>query len=152
MNLTGDTNTLAMPMTDAEVNHLRRLLAWMRVEWMLDEDMQRGYMLGNAAAVAHGLQTPEQAGAHLVEKAKAINKAVPLYVRQAVKMLTKALRDHERKAGIVEAPAGEYTGVRRACLVTGCRARPGCPAYGEHCKSHIAHANSTRALATEEPT
>ena len=102
MNLTGDTNTPALPMTDAEVNHLRRLLAWMRVEWMLDEDMQRGYMLGTAATVAHGMQTPEQAGARLVERAEQINKAVPLYVRQAVKMLTKALRDHERKAGIVE--------------------------------------------------
>lgn len=112
MKLTGDTNTPALPMTDAEVKHLRRLLAWMRVEWMLDEDMQRGYMLGTAATVAHGMQTPEQAGARLVERAEQINKAVPLYVRQAVKTLTKALRDHERKAGIVEAPeftaAAEY--------------------------------------------
>jgi hypothetical protein len=105
MNLTGDTNTPALPMTDAEVNHLRRLLAWMRCEWTLDEDMQRGYMLGAAATVAHGMQTPEQAGVRLVERAEQINKAVPLYVRQAVKMLTKALRDHERKAGIVDSAA-----------------------------------------------
>jgi hypothetical protein len=102
MELTGDTNTPAMPITDAEVNHLRRLLAWMRCEWMLDDDMQRGYMLGTAATVAHGMRTPEEAGAHIVERAEKINKAVPLYVRQALKMLTKALRDHERKAGIVE--------------------------------------------------
>lgn len=103
MKLTGDINTPALPMTDAQVNHLRRLLAWMRCEWMLDDDMQRGYLLGAAATVELGMQTPERAGAHLVEKAEQINKAVPLYVRQAVKMLTKALRDHERKAGIVEA-------------------------------------------------
>lgn len=102
MELTGDTNIPALPMTDAEVNHLRRLLAWMRCEWMLDEDMQRGYMLGTAATVELGMRTPEQAGAHLVERAEQLNKAVPIYVRQAVKMLTKALRDHERKAGIVE--------------------------------------------------
>ena len=103
MELTGDTNTPAMPMTEAEVNHLRRLLAWMRCEWMLDEDMQRGYLLGNAEAVAHGLQTPEQAGAHLVERAEKINKSVPLYVRQAVKMLTKALREHEERSGVIDA-------------------------------------------------
>lgn len=105
MNLTGDTNIPALPMTDAEVNHLRRLLAWMRCEWMLDDDMQRGYMMGTAATVAYGMQTPEQAGARLVERAEQINKAVPLYVRQAVKMLTKALRDHERKTGIVDSAA-----------------------------------------------
>lgn len=102
LHLSGDDNTPPMPMTEAEVNHLRRLLAWMRCQWMLDEDMQRGYMLGNAAAVAHGLQTPEQAGARLVERAGQINQAVPLYVRQAVKMLTKALRNHERGSGIVD--------------------------------------------------
>ena len=104
MNLTGDTNIPALPMTDAEVNHLRRLLAWMRCEWMLDPDAQRGYVMGISATVAHGMQTPEQAGAHLVERAEQINKSVPLYVRQAVKMLTKALRAHDRKSGVVEAP------------------------------------------------
>ncbi len=102
MQLKGDTNTPAMPMTDAEVNHLRRLLAWMRCEWTLDDDMQRGYLLGAAQCVAHGHATPEQAGAVVAEKAAQINRC-PAYVRQAVKMLTKALRDHERKSGIYEA-------------------------------------------------
>jgi hypothetical protein len=102
MTLTGDDNTPALPMTDAQVNHLRRLLAWMRCEWMLDEHMQHGYLEGAAAAVHHGSATPEQAGAIVAEKAAQINRC-PAYVRQAVKMLTKALRDHERKAGIVEA-------------------------------------------------
>ncbi|MEJ5149724.1 hypothetical protein [Comamonas sp. MYb396] len=40
--LTGDNNIPAMPMTDAQVNHLRRLLAWMECEYMLGEDRQRG--------------------------------------------------------------------------------------------------------------
>lgn len=101
LRLTGDENTPSMPMTEAEVNHLRRLLAWMRCEWTLDEDMQRGYLLGSAKCVAHGFATPEQAGALLTEKAAQINRC-PAYVRQAVKMLTKALRDHERSAGIVD--------------------------------------------------
>ncbi len=101
MKLTGDTNTPAMPMTDAEVNHLRRLLAWMRCEWMLDPDMQRGYMSGAALCVQHGHSTPEEAGAVLAEAAQKID-ACPAYVRQAVKMLTKSLRAHERESGIVE--------------------------------------------------
>ena len=102
MELTGDINTPALPMTEAEVNHLRRLLAWMRCEWMLDEDMQRGYMQGCSESVAIGFATPEQAGAALTEAAKRINQC-PAYVRQAVKMLTKALREHERQSGTVEA-------------------------------------------------
>jgi hypothetical protein len=102
MQLTGDSNIPAMPMTDAEVNHLRRLLAWMRTEWMLDNDMQRGYVHGSALMVAHGLVTPERAGDMLAERAQQINRC-PAYVRQAVKMLTKALRDHERRCGIVDA-------------------------------------------------
>lgn len=104
LTLTGDDNTPAMPMTEAQVNHLRHLLAWLRCEWMLDDDMQRGYLLGTAATVAHGLRTPEEAGAHIAERADKINRECPAYVRQAIKMLTKALRDHERAAGIVGAP------------------------------------------------
>lgn len=101
LTLTGDDNTPALPMTEAEVNHLRRLLAWMRCEWTLDEHMQRGYLLGAAEAVITGGATPERADAIVAAKAQQINRC-PAYVRQAVKMLTKALRDHDRRAGIVE--------------------------------------------------
>lgn len=101
MTLTGDTNTPDMPMTDAQVNHLRRLLAWMRCEYMLDEDMQRGLLSGLTACVAHGIADSEQASQLLAERVAQINH-VPAYVRQAVKMLTKAIRDHEKAAGIVD--------------------------------------------------
>lgn len=100
MILTGDNNTPAMPMTEAQVNHLRRLLAWMRCEWMLDEDMQRGYLSGAASCVSHGFATPEEASAIVAQKAEQINRC-PAYVRQAVKMLTKALSEHEKHSGIV---------------------------------------------------
>ena len=100
LTLTGDNNTPAMPMTEAQVNHLRRLLAWMRCEWMIDDDMQRGYIRGAEFCVQHGFSTPEQAGEILTTKAQQMQEC-PAYVRQAVKMLTKALRDHERKSGIV---------------------------------------------------
>lgn len=32
----------------------------------------------------------------------------------------------------------DYAGVRCMCVLTGCRAGPGCPHYCEHCKRHIA--------------
>ncbi len=105
MKLTGDANTPALPMTEAEVNHLRRLLAWLRCEYTLDPDMQRGYLSGASEAVRLGIASEEQASAIVHEKAASINRC-PAYVRQAVKMLTKALRDHERAAGIVETPSG----------------------------------------------
>lgn len=88
-------------MTDAEVNHLRRLLAWMRVEYCLDENMQKGYLLGASQAVQFGMATNERASEIVQRKADEINK-VPAYVRQAVKMLTKALREHEKRSGVID--------------------------------------------------
>ena len=41
LTLTGDDNTPAMPTTNAQVNHLRRLLAWMRCEYMLQNLHER---------------------------------------------------------------------------------------------------------------
>ena len=102
MQLTGDSNTPALPLTDAEVNHLRRLLAWMRCEWMLSDDMQAGFVETCGWLVDDGSISPEEAGRHLMERAAKINRC-PAYVRQAVKMLTKALRDHERASGTVDA-------------------------------------------------
>ncbi|HFK2002906.1 TPA: hypothetical protein ACGW3W_002201 [Pseudomonas aeruginosa] len=99
--LTGDENVPAMPMNEAQVNHLRRLLAWMRCEWMLDDDMQRGFISGAESSVEVGAATSEEAGALLAKQAEKINQC-PAYVRQAVKMLSKALRDHERATGVLE--------------------------------------------------
>lgn len=99
MELTGDQNTPAIPLTEAEVNHLRRLLAWMRCEWMLDPDMQRGYLIGASKCVEMGFSTPEKAGEIVAEAADKINQC-PAYVRQAVKMLTKAINDHDKRSGI----------------------------------------------------
>ena len=102
MVLTGDANIPAMPMSEAQVNHLRRLLAWMRINYMLDEHMQAGYLQGVALSVQHGVVTPERAGEILQAKAKEIQH-VPAYVRQGVKMLTKALREHEKQSGVIDA-------------------------------------------------
>ena len=101
LTLSGDDNTPAMPMSEAEVNHLRRLLAWLRCEYTLDESMQRGLLKGMSASVERGFATPEQASAIVQEKVEQVNR-VPSYVRQAHKMLTKALREHEKRAGTMD--------------------------------------------------
>lgn len=101
MELSGDANVPALPMTDAEVNHLRRLLAWIRCEYMLDESMRRGFVDGLALTVQHDMQSADEASVMLQKKADEINK-IPSYVRQAVKMLTKAMSDHDRQSGIVD--------------------------------------------------
>jgi hypothetical protein len=102
LTLTGDEHVPALPMTEAQVNHLRRLLAWMRVEYCLDENMQAGCLDAVTILVAHGDISVERGQEELARRAAHINR-VPAYLRQGVKMLTKALRDHERAAGIVEA-------------------------------------------------
>ena len=79
----------------SEVNHLRLLLGWMRCEYMLDEDMQRGYADGTKWSVDNGHISQERGEQSLTKKANEI-KRVPLYVRQGVKMLTKMLREHEK--------------------------------------------------------
>jgi hypothetical protein len=102
LQLSGDENAPALPLKDSEINHLRRLLAWMRCEWMPDKDMQLGYMIGAFESVRHGGSTPEQAASLLQQKAEEINRC-PSYVRQAVEILTKALHEHERASGIIDA-------------------------------------------------
>lgn len=76
----------------------------MACEYMLDEDMQRGYLQGAASCVESGMATPEQASALIDEATEKINR-VPAYVRHAHKALTKALREHDQRAGIVDAPS-----------------------------------------------
>lgn len=106
MMLTGDDNVPALPMTDAQVAHLRRLLAWMRCEYTLDDDMLRGYVTGATESVRAGFATPEQAWALLDAKALQVQRC-PAYVRHAVRMLTRALREHEARSGVVEMGNGK---------------------------------------------
>lgn len=101
--LSGNEANEAQELTDAEVNHLRRLLAWMRLEYNLSEEGQRGMMTGLNMAVASGVQV-ERAQAVLDEEVQRIQR-VPAYIRQAVKMLTKAVRDHDAKTRMVNTEA-----------------------------------------------
>jgi hypothetical protein len=99
--LSGDDNTPAMPMTEAEVNHLRRVLAWLRRE-MGQEPAEMVAMVNDMAAKLGPLEDPEGARMRL-QSGYDHAASYPAYVRQGVKMLTKALRQHESRAGIVEA-------------------------------------------------
>ena len=92
--------TMKRQFTDAEVTHMRKLLAWMRCEYMLDEDMQRGALSAVKELMDAGEITPEQAEHQIARRADQI-KQVPKYVRQAVKMLTKAVREHDGVKGAV---------------------------------------------------
>ncbi|MYM92573.1 hypothetical protein [Duganella vulcania] len=86
--------------TDAEVTHMRKLLAWMRTEYCLDEDMQRGALGAVKTLLDAGQITQEQAEQQVAKRADQVRQ-VPQYVRQAVKMLTKAVREYDGVKGAV---------------------------------------------------
>lgn len=101
LTLTGDANVPAMPMTESEVNHLRRVLAWMRCE--MGQEPDEMVAMGNAIIAKVGpLEDPDGAAMRL-QAGYEHSARTPAYIRHGVKMLTKALRDHERAAGVVEA-------------------------------------------------
>lgn len=97
--LTGDQNNVSQELTDAEVNHLRRLLGWLTCEYNLSEAGQEGIFIGLSAAVAGGASV-ERAQAILDDEAARIRR-VPAYIRQAIKMLSKAVRDHDAKTRVI---------------------------------------------------
>lgn len=99
--LSGDGFNAPQDLTEAEVNHLRRLLAWLVCEYNLGEDGQRGLMIGLHKAVDAGVPI-ERAQAVLDEEAQRIQR-VPNYIRQAVKMLQKAVRDHDAGTRTIDA-------------------------------------------------
>lgn len=99
--LTGDQNNVSQELTDAEVNHLRRLLGWLTCEYNLSEADQEGILIGLSAAVAGGVSV-ERAQAILDDEAARI-RHVPTYIRHAIKMLTRAVRDHDAKTRVIHA-------------------------------------------------
>lgn len=98
--LTGDQNNQPQELTDAQVNHLRRLLAWLTCEYNLSDEGQQGVMIGLNMAVAGGADIA-RAQAVLDEEVERVRR-VPAYIRQAVRMLTKAVRDHDARTRVVD--------------------------------------------------
>lgn len=89
---------MKLQLTEAEVKHLRLVLAWVRLEYMLDEDMQRGSLEAIKTLMDGGLISQEQAENQVAKRAEQI-KQVPKYVRHGIKMLTKAVRQHDGHKG-----------------------------------------------------
>ena len=86
----------------SEVEHLRRLLAWLRTEYLLDEHMQAGVVQGLTKSLEAGFATEAQAR-QIAEETAAKIQQVPLYVRQGVKMLTRLLAAHDQRGDTVDA-------------------------------------------------
>lgn len=99
--LSGDEANAPQELTDAQVNHLRRLLAWIRLEHQLGEEMMRGFIEGAQRAIEVD-PTVQGRAQQIVEERIAKVASVPAYIRQAVKMLTKAVHDHDAKTRMVE--------------------------------------------------
>jgi hypothetical protein len=95
-----ESESMKLQLTDAEVTHLRKVLAWMRLEYMLDEDMQRGSLESIKTLLDAGDITQEDADRAVAKRADQL-KQVPKYVRHGIKMLTQAVRDHAGAKGDV---------------------------------------------------
>ncbi len=98
--LAGDENNESQELSTANVNHLRRLVAWLECEYMLNEHSQQGMITGLHMAVAAGVEV-ERAQTVLDQEVARITH-VPAYVRQAVRMLRKAVQDHDAKTGVIQ--------------------------------------------------
>jgi len=96
---------MKLQFTETEVKHLRLVLGWMRVEYCLDEDMQRGSLQAIKSLMDAGVMSQEDADHAVARRADQI-KQVPKYVRHGIKMLTKSVREHDGvKGDVVDAEA-----------------------------------------------
>lgn len=104
---------MKLQLTDSEVTHLRKVMAWMRVEYCLDEDMQRGSLgvikeLADSGAITHA-----EAERAIARRADQVNH-VPKYIRHGIKMLTKAVRDHDgHKGDVVDAATRDVQSIEQ---------------------------------------
>jgi hypothetical protein len=88
------------PLSDAEVNHLRKLLGWVRCE--IGQSPEEMVQTLNSISPAIGPALSEEAKARMVA-AHAKAAAVPKYVRAAVKALEKTIVQHAGEVVDVEA-------------------------------------------------
>lgn len=76
----------------SEINHLRLLLGWMRCQYMMDENMQAGYLESLGKVKAAGFEISEDGMARHQVTIDRYNN-LPQYVKQGVKMLSKAIKN-----------------------------------------------------------
>lgn len=88
-------------MTQAELNHLRRLVAWVRCEYFFEPDE---YVNLAREHMAMGIgPSDDDAKQRMVEYHDKLRQC-PKYVHAAVKSLSKYLTDHGPVVDAVEAP------------------------------------------------
>ena len=96
---------MKLQLTDDEVKHLRLVLGWMRCEFCLDENMQRGTLDAIKELLDAGEINEEKANFYLTQRSDQIRQ-VPKYVRHGIKMLSGAVKKHDgTKGDIVDSVA-----------------------------------------------
>ena len=124
-----------MKLEKSEINHLRRLLAWMRVEYCLDENAQRGGLTAIKEMLDAGHISQEQAYVAMSRNADQIRQ-VPKYLRQGIKILTKSLQTHDGvKGSIVDAATREVQSINFKPMAdeTKCKSDCGDCGVGGYC-------------------
>lgn len=102
LTLTGDDPNEPMDLTESQVNHLRRVLAWLTCEYNLSVEGQRGFQKGLLGVVTHDPSKLTAAQAVLDREAERIQH-VPVYIRRGIKALTKAIREHDERTRVLSA-------------------------------------------------
>jgi hypothetical protein len=78
-------------LSQSDINHLRRLLGWLRVEYYLDTDFMRGATEATKALLDAGKITAERAEEQHQWLAKK-RDALPKYLHASVKALQKTIK------------------------------------------------------------
>lgn len=94
-----------MKLKQSEIAHLRRLLAWMEVEYCLNPASQKGILSGLNCAVSKGMTSQMRANAIFAEAATK-SMQCPAYIRQAVRTLKTSIAVYEEGEGIIDHLAG----------------------------------------------
>ena len=125
-----------MKLEKSEINHLRRLLAWMRVEYCLDENAQRGGLTAIKEMLDAGHISQEQAYVAMSRNADQIRQ-VPAYLRQGIKMLTKSLQTHDGvKGSVVDVATRDVQSINSEAMgdESECKSDRGDCGVGGYCK------------------
>lgn len=102
-----------MKLSKAEVNHLRLLLGWMRCAEGINQSPEEQVALYRNLA-DHGIRpSADNETYERLKKSYDLSADVPKYIRHSLKMLTEALREHEKKMGNGAIVAGENVSSRR---------------------------------------
>lgn len=102
LTLTGDDANEPLDLTESQVNHLRRVLAWLTCEYNLSAEGQQGFQRGLLGIVTRDPSKLTAAQVVLDQEAERIQH-VPAYIRRGIKALTKVIREHDERTRVLSA-------------------------------------------------